>query len=145
MLYGEPGRGAAVYSGPDGAFTLTGLGRYVFGITTGGEGSPFARMEQEDEVAVGATGVRATARGGVSLSGTLLGADGKPTEYLYALVLGKDGKRTHASVTSKEDGTFTISGLAPGPVHLGATLRGRDYDLGTVTAPAEGLTLRLPE
>ena len=145
VLYGEPGRGAAVYSGPDGAFTLTGLGRYVFGITTGGEGSPFARMEQEDEVAVGATGVRATARGGVSLSGTLLGADGKPTEYLYALVLGKDGKRTHASVTSKEDGTFTISGLAPGPVHLGATLRGRDYDLGTVTAPAEGLTLRLPE
>jgi len=145
VFYGEPGRGAAANSGPDGTFTLTGLGRFAFQIITGGSETQFARLDHEGEVPVGATGVRVLAHGGVSISGKLVAADGKPTEYLYALVLSKDGKRTHSCMTSTEDGSFTISGLAAGPVHLGATLRGKDYDLGTITAPAEGLALRLPE
>jgi len=97
-------------------------------------------------------GVRAGTEGlvlrlelGVSVSGTIVDADGKPATGIYVSVQDPEGRGYGAEMAV--DGAFTIKGLTPGPVELNVQSQtdGRSRAAGIkVEAPSKDVRIVLP-
>ena len=85
---GEPRATAFATSGPDGEFTLTGIGR---GEHTLDADAPDRASAQLDHVAAGTVDAVITLDGGLPLAGVVLDADGKPAPSYTLLVYRRTG------------------------------------------------------
>jgi uncharacterized GH25 family protein len=105
------GRQVTVRSKPDGTFELAGLAKDAkFTVRATMSGRAEGRA---DEIPAGATSVRLVLASGLSASGRIVRADGKPAVRAMVLLTSADGRST---VNARTDaaGRFSAGGLADG-------------------------------
>ena len=143
---GAKGAYAYGYVQSAGRFTLNGLGPHTFTIVAGGAQSGMIAVDSVSGVRAGATDVVCKVKPGVRVTGRLLDADGDPvgTHLLTAHHTGGAPGPSARTTVESEDGRFTFAGVAPGPCRVTAYLGDRYVTVGTFTAPAQDVVLRVP-
>lgn len=118
----QGGRGGNVpptFTGTDGTYRIDGLepGEYRVQVSPDWHGMANILPATSDPVAAGAEGVRITVTPGLSISGRLVGPDGKPVPRVSvsARPETKGPGGISRSAQSGGEGVFTITGLREGP------------------------------
>ncbi len=140
-----PGARVFVFTDASGAFVADGLLDLPYDLEAGGGASGYLGPTVR-AVAPGTQGLSLRAVEGVTLSGTLVDADGAP--MAATSLQGDDGMhrvamRPYALVGP--DGRFLLSGLSPGPVRLSVRTRDGWREVGEAIAPATQAVVRVGE
>lgn len=109
------------------------------------EGGQAFRPVRAKGVAVGTTDLVLRAERGVTISGVVVEADGRPPSAPVSVMARSDGPSA-GGVMSAADGTFTVEGLAPGPHTIEVRRPGSGATAASVKAdaPATGVRVVLP-
>ncbi len=140
------GTGWTAYTDAVGAFVLEALGDHAFTLAAGGGDSGLVAVAQVRDVRVARTDLVLRVRRGVTLTGRLRDADGKPvrTHLLAAAPTVPDGTISPTTRIDGDDGRFVFRGVHPGRVRLRCFVGDRFVDLGECDAPATDVELVLP-
>lgn len=143
----EPGANRAGHAGPDGRFTLDGLGEFRYTVSAGGGRSGMVCDGVVTDVEAGRTDVVIKVKRGVAFSGRLVDQDGNPvkTSRMGGHAVEHVGGIDFTTGIDGEDGRFVFAGVPAGKVRLWAYIGGEYVRLGTFTAPATDVEVRLPE
>lgn len=134
-------------TGPGGTFRLPGLFPSLVYRVTVNMGQDYIPSDAPVLAAAGTSGLVFRFRKGCTLSGRIVGADGKPLPWLFVRAYPADRaglpEWLFYGINCGPEGRFLLRGLPPGKVILRAE-RGRDFwELGTVDAPSADLEFKL--
>jgi protocatechuate 3,4-dioxygenase beta subunit len=143
---GTPAGNASATIKPDGTFLATGIPpRVKVALTVSiWQTSVTVAPVTMQNVEPGTLDLEIQMEAGVSITGTVLEADGTPKKGGYLQAMPVDSKLGGSSAGGQvgSDGTFELKGLKPGRYKLMTWGTGGQNELGEATAPSEGLELR---
>ena len=109
----------------DGTFSLSGLGdaNYTVGVATGRDGNTMMfKAWTKPGVAPGTANLEIVLEEGLTISGTVMDADGKPvanaTISCNPLVRDRENRQPNRNATTDAAGAFSVGGLSPGEFQL---------------------------
>jgi uncharacterized GH25 family protein len=144
--HNQPGSSAWGSTQANGEFTISGLSDGRFKLTAGGNQSEYRPTTSAQSYEIGSTGVTLTVTAGVTMEGRLVdskGGWGRDQTWVLAQADGAGGGGAYHQV--KNDGSFTIKGLAPGKTKLTLWNNGKQTELGVFDAPSTGLSISVTE